>query len=73
VCNLLGLVFEKTMKKPFFTREHIRSLSEDTRMNVKPIIEDMKLEFTNLNEGLKEAVKDMLLLKATKENYKRGK
>ncbi len=40
VCHLLGSVFQQ-FEKPLFTVEHIKGLSEDTVMDIAPLIRDL--------------------------------
>ena len=46
--------------KPLFTLEHIRSLSEDTTVDIDPLIKDLGYQPTQLDLGLNDAVKEII-------------
>ena len=55
-CFIMASIFEKVMKKPPFTREHIRSLSEDTRMDISELIKDTGFKPIKLERGIKSLI-----------------
>ncbi len=59
VCTMAAWVFEHTMSKPLFTREHIRSLSEDTRFDIGELIQDTGFSPIELADGLRKVVKKL--------------
>jgi NADH dehydrogenase len=61
ICKIFARIFELTMKEPFFTRENIRSLGEDTMPDIKDMMADLNVRLTPLETGLNETIEDIKL------------
>jgi len=59
LCNLIAKFFEKTLAKPPFTSEHIRSLSEDTQVDISQLVKYLNFKPIKLEQGIKELVKEL--------------
>ncbi|MCD6364981.1 MAG: NAD-dependent epimerase/dehydratase family protein, partial [Planctomycetes bacterium] len=57
ICTILAAFFEKSMKKPLFTREHIRSLSENTKFDISTLKDDTSFNPVKLEYGIEDLVK----------------
>jgi hypothetical protein len=59
LCNVAAKIFEKALANPPFTSEHVRSLSEDTQVDISPLIKDLNFKPINIELGIKELVKEL--------------
>jgi len=56
ICNFSSSLIEKILKNPPFTSENIRSLSEDVRMDISDLRNDVNYDPIKLKDGLKEVL-----------------
>ena len=61
ICKTFAVLFEHTMKEPFFTREHIRSIGENTTPDIKPLVASFKFKPIYLQTGLDVTMKEIII------------
>ena len=59
ICQLIANINQILFKMPPFHKEHIRSLSEDTRVNIESAIKDLGYNPTPLEIGIKKTLKEI--------------
>ena len=55
--KLLGRLFQKTMKVPLFTAEHVKGILLDSHLSTNPIKKDLGFEAHELTEALNQSLK----------------
>jgi nucleoside-diphosphate-sugar epimerase/ubiquinone/menaquinone biosynthesis C-methylase UbiE len=59
LCNIAAKIFERALANPPFTSEHVRSLSEDTQMDISRLIKDSNYKPIKIELGIKKLVEEL--------------
>jgi nucleoside-diphosphate-sugar epimerase len=59
ICRMLGYLFQQ-LPDPIFTNEHIRGLSEDTKMDIVPIMRDLNFTPQPLRASLAKVLDQIM-------------